>query len=63
MKNQSDASYILRIVFTDNSYRDVRDISNYGYDGDLFVFEKDDCRHFLPKEHVKYFGLKSAWGA
>lgn len=61
MKNPLAKSYILRIVFTDGSYRDVRDISNYGYDGDLFVFEKDGCRQFLPKGNVKYFGLKSAW--
>lgn len=55
--------HILRIDFTDGSYRDICDVNSYGYIEDLFMFEKNGYRHFLPKEHVKYFGLKSAWGA
>jgi hypothetical protein len=58
----NDVVYDLLIIFTDGQSKTISGVSNYHCMDEVFFFEKNGYRSFLPKENIKYFGRKYDWG-
>ena len=58
----ADLTFELLILYNNNECErhQVKNVYGYGYisEGDLFWFEKNGHRSFVPRNNVKFFGRK-----
>lgn len=52
----------LLIVFTNDQRKTIRNVSSTSYSDEMFTFDKNGYRAYLPRENIKYFGRLFDWG-